>query len=77
MPLTKEQIKSAVLQLEPVEREELMEELYVALVPGQQEAIERAWLAEAHRRFADWKAGKVQGVSLDDALAQIRANAAK
>ena len=58
MTLTKEQLKSAALQLDPAEREALAEELLLSIDGADREEIDAAWLAEARRRDADFRAGK-------------------
>jgi len=58
MMLTREQIKSAALQLAPADREALAEELLLSIGESDRQAIEAAWVAEAHRRDADFRAGR-------------------
>jgi hypothetical protein len=45
--MTREQIKSAAMDLDPVEREALAEELLLRLSETDCSAIEQAWLTEA------------------------------
>jgi hypothetical protein len=58
MTLTKEQIKSAALQLDPAERGALAEELLLSIDGVEREAIDAAWLAEAKKRDGDYLAGR-------------------
>ena len=58
MALTRDQIRSAALQLDPAEREALAEELLLSIGDADRDAIDAAWLAEAHRRDAEYRAGK-------------------
>jgi putative addiction module component (TIGR02574 family) len=58
MALTREQIKTAALQLDPSERESLAEELLLSLGDGDRESIDAAWLGEARRRDADYADGR-------------------
>jgi len=50
MSLSKEQIKAAALQLDPVEREALAEELLLSVSDTDRAAIDAAWLEEVKRR---------------------------
>jgi putative addiction module component (TIGR02574 family) len=75
MPLTREQIKSAALSLDPAEREVLAEELLLSLSDVDQAEIDAAWLAEAHRRDADYAAGKTTAKPVDEVLARLQAKA--
>ena len=58
MTLTRDQIKSAALKLAPAEREALAEELLLSIDDTDRQSIDAAWLAEAHRRDADFVVGK-------------------
>lgn len=48
--LTREEIKSAALKLDPTQRGTLAEELLLSITPEEADAMDRACLAEAHRR---------------------------
>jgi hypothetical protein len=52
MPLTKDQIKEAALQLNPGDRETLAEDLLLSITEQERSAMDAAWLAEVHRRDA-------------------------
>jgi hypothetical protein len=58
MTMTKEQIRTAALQLDPADREALAEELLLSIGDADREAVDAAWLAEVARRDADFVAGK-------------------
>ena len=58
MPLTREEIKSAAMALDPAERELLAEELMLSLSEADREAVEQAWLAEVRRRDAAFERGE-------------------
>jgi hypothetical protein len=71
MTLTKEQIKSAALQLAPAEGEALAEELLLSIGETDRQAIDAAWLAEAGRRDADFQAGKTGAKPADQVIARL------
>jgi putative addiction module component (TIGR02574 family) len=71
MTLTREQIKAAALELDPLEREALAEELLLSIGSAQQEEIDQAWLAESRRREADFRAGKTGAKPMDEVLDRI------
>jgi hypothetical protein len=48
--MTREQIKSAALDLDPAERQALAEEILLSVTGEDRGAIDAAWLAEARRR---------------------------
>jgi putative addiction module component (TIGR02574 family) len=73
--MTREQIKSAALSLDPAEREALAEELLLSLSDLDQAEIDAAWLGEAHRRDADYATGKTTAKPVDEVLARLRAKA--
>jgi len=55
--MTKEQVKSAALQLDPSERQALAEELLLSIDGEQSSTIDAAWLDEVRRRDDDFSAG--------------------
>lgn len=71
MTLTKEQIKSAALLLAPADREALAEELLLSIGETDRQAIDAAWLAEAHRRDADFRAAKTSAKPADEVIARL------
>jgi len=72
MALTKEQIRTAALNLDPVDRESLAEELLLSIDESSRREIDAAWLAEVHRRDADYRAGKTTAKPIDDVLNRLR-----
>ena len=75
MSLTREQLLTEALSLDPTEREALAEELLLSLDEPDREAIDAAWLAESRSRDAAFRRGEIQGVPVDDAIARILAKA--
>lgn len=71
MTLTPEQIKTAALQLAPVEREALAEELLLSLGDADRQSIDAAWLAESRRRDADFLAGRTGAKPADQVIARL------
>jgi putative addiction module component (TIGR02574 family) len=72
MILSKDEIKTAALQLNPAEREALAEELLLSIEGAEREAIDGAWLAEARRRDADFLAGKTTAKPVDEVIDRLR-----
>lgn len=70
--LTREQIKTEALKLDPREREALAEELLLSISADQREAIDAAWLAEAHRRDADFMAGKASARTVEEVISRLK-----
>jgi hypothetical protein len=75
--LTKEQIKAAAMELEPMEREALAEELLLSLSEGEREKIDAAWLGEAHQRDAAFAAGKIGAKPVDEVIQRLAGKAGK
>ncbi len=72
MSLTKEQIRSAAMALDPAEREALAQDLLLSISGSEREAIDAAWLAEAHRRDAAFTAESVGSKPVDDVVNRLR-----
>jgi putative addiction module component (TIGR02574 family) len=75
MTLTRDQIKHAALQLAPAEREALAEELLLSIGEDDRQAIDAAWLAEAHRRDADFAAGKTGARPVEQVIGHLMGKA--
>ena len=75
--MTREQIRAEAMSLQPAEREALAEELLLSLTDGDRDAIDAAWLAEAHRRYAEYEGGRATASPVDEVIARIRAKARK
>lgn len=73
--LTREQIKSAAMQLDPAERESLAEELLLSIDASDRESIDAAWLAEVQRRDADFLAGQTSAKPADDVIHRLQGKA--
>jgi putative addiction module component (TIGR02574 family) len=69
---TKDQIKTAALNLDPGEREALAEELLLSIDDADRESIDAAWLAEARRRDADFAAGKTSAKPADEVIDRLK-----
>jgi len=67
--LTKE-IKTKVLELNPIDRIHLAEILLDSL-DKTDEQIEQLWVKESENRYQAYKAGRVKGVSLDNLRSRI------
>jgi hypothetical protein len=72
MILNKDQIKAAALQLDPIEREALAEEILLSIDGVERDAIDSAWLSEAHRRDAAFIAGQATSKPVDEVIARIK-----
>jgi putative addiction module component (TIGR02574 family) len=71
MTLTREQIKTAALQLAPSEREALAEELLLSIDEADRQSIDAAWLAEARRRDGDLAAGRTAAKPVDEVIDRL------
>lgn len=70
-PIIKE-LEDKALQLSPQEREELAGSILRSLDDSPLTPVDEAWVAEAEKRFGDFKAGKTRGIPGDQAIEQIR-----
>ncbi|HKT31162.1 MAG TPA: addiction module protein [Gammaproteobacteria bacterium] len=66
---TRELVKQA-LQLDPAKRFELVEEILHNL-DQPDPVIDAAWLEEAERRLAAYRAGKVRGIPAEDVVRKL------
>ena len=73
MPMTLDELETEALKLDPVERVELAERLLGGADPTPPEEIERLWIAEAERRLAELREGRVQDVPAEEVFARVRA----
>lgn len=74
MPL--ERLEAEALELSTHERARLAQRLLASLDDGADEdpaEVERAWEVEIERRLAAYRAGEMEAVPADEALARIRA----
>ena len=75
MPLTKEQIKTAALELGAAEREALAEELLLSVTESEREEVDAAWLIEVKRRDAAYRRGEVGAKPVQDVIARLTGRA--
>jgi putative addiction module component (TIGR02574 family) len=66
-------IVAEVLDLPLAARAEVAGELLDSLDDLSEEENDQLWAAEAERRFADYKAGKIEAVSSEEVFARLRA----
>lgn len=72
MTLTKEQIMTEAMKLDPVDRETLAEDLLLSVGGDDRAQIDKAWLAEAYRRDSALAAGKTTARPVDDVIRRLR-----
>ena len=75
-----EQVLEAALDLDPGERERLVEQLMESLVEEKRfasEEIERAWMGEIQRRSAEIEAGTAELIDWNDVRSRIAARRAQ
>jgi len=61
MHKTRQELEKDALALPKQERALLIERLLASLDIGQDEDVEEIWLAEAERRYQEYRAGKLSG----------------
>jgi putative addiction module component (TIGR02574 family) len=61
MPKTREELEKDDLTLPRPERARLIEKLLASLDTGQDEDVEELWLAEAERRYQEYRSGALDG----------------
>lgn len=71
MPMTKEQILTEAMALDPKEREALAEQLLLT-VDGDRAAIEAAWVEECKLRMEAVDRGELPVVPGDQAMRELR-----
>jgi putative addiction module component (TIGR02574 family) len=69
-----EEIEAAALQLAPTDRAHLAERLLASL--DDNDEILAAWVDEAERRADAFDRGEIEGIEVDEAIAQARARIA-
>lgn len=77
MPLTLDQIEAEARRLTTAERADLAQRLFASIEamdePDDSAAVERAWIAEAERRYERFIRGETHAVPATEALARVRA----
>ena len=61
------------LKLSPLERAQLIDELWRSLDPAEQIVVDRAWLEESRDRLAAFRAGELKAEAGETALREIEA----
>ena len=64
-------IAAEALQLPPGARAELASQLLDSLDDLSEKEIEQLWAAEAERRYADYKAGRIEAVPAEEVFARL------
>jgi len=77
MLMTKDQVKLAAMQLDPIDREMLAEELLLSIDQRQSAEIDAAWLAELKRRDAEFVAGRVEAKAVDEVINRLLSKSAR
>ncbi len=72
MPMKIKEIEKEALRLSSYERALLAEHLIGSLEPDDDLDAERAWIAEAERRYGEYKAGKVKTVPAEQVFKDAR-----
>lgn len=74
MALPLKEVEREALLLSHEDRELLAERLFESLGDAFEPAIDPVWFQVAERRYQEYKSGKVEGVSHDQLVADIRRN---
>lgn len=69
MPMTKEQILTEAMTLDPQERDEVAEALWQCIVPGE---FTSGQVAEIRRRVDDLDSGRVQSIPGEQVMHELR-----
>ena len=72
MARTLETIREDALKLSVEERGALANSLWDSLLTDEEREIEQAWVEEAERRLAGYRAGDRKGVPLDEVMRELR-----
>ena len=72
MTLNMKKIEQEALQLSPDERAQLAEHLIYSLDEEEDVDAERLWVAEAERRYQDYKNGAVKAKPADEVFNETR-----
>ncbi len=67
-----DEVRDEALRLTPRQRLKLAQELHASVMTAEECEIEQAWLAEAERRLAAWKAGETKTIPGDEVFARLR-----
>ncbi len=69
---TREKILSEALNLSPVERAKLIEDLFTSFNFIQNEQIDKEWAKEAESRIDAYEAGKLTSIPINDVFNNIK-----
>jgi hypothetical protein len=72
MSLTKQRIKPAALQLDPIQRQQLTEELLLSISTDDSPSIDAAWLLEVKRRDASFAKNPAAAKLVDDVITRLK-----
>lgn len=67
-----EEIREEALRLTRRQRLKLAQELYASVMTAEEREVEQAWLDEAERRLAAWKAGASKTIPADAVFTRLR-----
>ena len=62
------------LKLSPLERAQIIDLLYQSLDPAEQEAVDKAWLAESKDRLKAYRKGKLKALDGIQTIRSIEAD---
>lgn len=65
-------LREEAMRLTRRQRLKLAQELHASVMTEEEREIEQAWIAEAERRVADWKAGRTKTIPGEEVLAKLR-----
>jgi putative addiction module component (TIGR02574 family) len=65
-------LREEALRLTRRQRLKLAQELHASVMTEEEREIEQAWIAEAERRLADWKAGRTKTIPAEEVFAKLR-----
>lgn len=71
--MTKQDVSTAAMALDPAERIELAEQLFFSISDSEQGEIDAAWLAEVQRRDAAYQRGETTAHPVEEFLARLKA----
>jgi putative addiction module component (TIGR02574 family) len=72
MGRTREQVLQDALALTVEERLGLSQDLYASTMTAEERELEEAWIVEAERRYADWKAGRTKTIPGEEVFRELR-----
>ena len=68
-----EEIRDEAMDLSDEERGRLAEEMHESLLTDEERAIEKDWIAVAERRLAEFEAGRVKAIPVEESIDRARA----